>query len=210
MVVALAAGCSDSSGDSETEQIGLSPMAVVSTWLDSLASGDFVDADGLVEPVGLAVLIAVENNLRSDELVAVLEAGIADDALAEYWAGFRDGFGAFRGSPLAAASVGEELAITGADGFISVAVTADGATGRVILRHSGTAWQVDFVGTVGTALVGPLGEYLSSASAGEHGTAIAAAYRDAVVPGLDAAIALDPDNSILVFEAEYIRQLASS
>jgi hypothetical protein len=69
---------------------------------------------------------------------------------------------------------------------------------------------VDFPATVGPALIGPLGQYLASAASGDNAGSIAAAYRDFVTPGLDAALDLDPANTRLQFEAEYIRQLADS
>ena len=88
-------------------------------------------------------------------------------------------------------------------------ISIDDTTGRIILRLTDEGWKVDFAATIGPALVGPLGEYLESALAGEHAVAIADAYRSAVVPALTAVAALELDNSILVFETEYIRQLVS-
>lgn len=187
-----------------------SPVAITSQWLESVAAGDQSAIAGLVEPTGLAVVAAVEGDLRSDELVGLLESGIGESLAAQYWADFRDSFEAFQEAEIADIAVGDATPVPGADSFASIELTTPAATGYAILRNTDAGWQVDFAATIGPALVGPLGDYLASAIAGEHGEAIASAYRDAIVPGLEAALALDPDNTRLEFETEYIRQLADS
>ena len=187
-----------------------SPAAITSQWLESVAAGDQSAIAGLVEPTGLAIVAAVEGGLRSDELAGLLESGIGDSLAAQYWADFRSSFEAFQEAEIADIAVGEATPVSGADSFASVQLKTPSATGYAILRNTGAGWQVDFAATIGPALVGPLGDYLVSAIAGEYGEAIASAYREAIVPGLEAALVLDPENSRLEFETEYIRQLADS
>lgn len=181
----------------------------MAAWLDAVAAADVDRIERLVEPVGLAVVAAVENNLRSDELAGLLADGFSPDLAAEYWAGFRDDFGAIRGSSLSELEIGNEISIPDTSEYAAVEIAAGETTGRVILRSTEQGWQVDFAATVGPALVGPLGEYLEGALTGEHATPIGDAYRFAVVPALAAAATLDQENSVLVFETEYIRQLVS-
>ena len=204
----LLAGCA-SADEGEPPAPSLSPVAATQAWLDALASEDYTAMEELVEPTGLAVVAAVENNLRSDELAGLLESGFTDELHTQYWRGFNESLEAFRDEPLTAVTVGEEIGLAGMVGHTAVVLETDRAVGNVILLETPDGWKVDFVATVGPALMGPLGEYLAAAITGDHAAVIRTAYRDAVVPGLEAALALDQDNNALVFEAEYIRQLAS-
>jgi hypothetical protein len=186
------------------------PADVVSAWLDAVAGQDVAAIESLVEPVGLAVVAAVENNLRSDELAGLLEAGMGEALATEYWTSFRDGFDAIQGESVSGVSVGEPVPIPDARDHTAVSIGTGTTQGRVILRQSVDGWKIDFAATVGPALAGPLGSYLASAMEGDDAEKIAAAYAEAIVPGLDAALALDPANTNLAFETEYIRRLAGS
>lgn len=212
LVIALiaGAGCSAAPGDDSAPPSASDPVQVTSEWLSAVSTGDATRLASLVEPRGLAVVAAVENNLRSDELVGLLESGTTAEPYDGYWAQFASAFAVFSGSGIDELTVGDPIDIPGSDDFIAVALTSQEAAGRVILRQGESGWLVDFSATVGPALVGPLGEYLSAVVSGENAAAIAAAYRDSVVPGLDAVLALEPENSLLEFETEYIRQLAQS
>lgn len=163
----------------------------------------------LVEPHGLAVVAAVESNLPSAEFVALLNSGMSGALGDQYWSQFRDDFSSFSGTALIGLTVGEQRPLS-VPGFTAVALEGGGGSGWLILRQTDAGWQVDFPATMGPSLIGPLGEYLTAAVTGEHAGVIAAAYRDFVTPGLDAALALDPANTRLQFEAEYIRQLAEA
>jgi hypothetical protein len=206
----LLAACGGEAREDAVMSNAESPAAVTNQWLDRVAAGDQSAIAGLVEPTGLAIVAAVEGDLRSDELVGLLESGIGESLAAQYWADFRDSFEAFQDAEIADIAVGEATPVPGADSFTSVELMTPGATGYAILRNTNAGWQLDFAATIGPALVGPLGDYLASAIAGEHGEAIASAYRDAIVPGLEVALVLDPDNTRLEFETEYIRQLADT
>ena len=207
--VLLAACGGEANGDAEVPNTE-SPAAITSEWLENVAAGDSSAIAALVEPTGLAIVAAVEGGLRSGELAGLLESGIGDSLAAQYWAEFRSSFEAFQAIEIADIAVGAATPVSGADSFTSVELTTPSATGYAILRNTEAGWQVDFAATIGPALVGPLGDYLASAIDGEHGEVIASAYREAIVPGLEAALALDPGNSRLEFETEYIRQLADS
>jgi hypothetical protein len=202
------AACSGGQATPTTSIPNQDPVAITGQWVQAIADVDTDTLAAIVEPVGLAVLAGVENDLRSEELIALLE-GPLDAALAEsYWTAFRDDFEAIRGVPVAALIVGVENPIEGVTAFTAVEVSSDETVGRVVVRRAdNSGWQVDMAATVGPALVGPLGEYLLSALDGAHAAAISAAYRSGIVPALDAAIVLDPQNAELVFETEFIRQL---
>lgn len=210
VIALIATSCSGGTEEPVAISEDIAASLVVTQWLEAVVAGDIEALAGLVEPVGLAVLAGVENNVSSNELVGLLNGGFEGDLAAGYWATFRDDFAAIRGGPLDGLTVGEETPIAETPDYLSVAVAMDDTTGHVIVRRSETGWKVDLVATAGPALVRPLGDYLLGALAGDNATEIANAYRTAVVPGLDAAIALDESNSDLVFGTEYLRQLSES
>jgi len=209
MAFVLLAGCGGGSAETTVPGNELEPVEVVTQWLAALGGPDVDALRPLVEPVGLAVTAAVENNVRSDEFAGLLRSGLGDDLAMEYWTSFRDDFEAVHGESLGEVVVGEVVPIPGADGYTAVAISTETSEGRVVLRQAGEGWQVDFVATIGPALVGPLGEYVASALEGEYAIEVVAACGSTVVPGLDAAVALDMGNTNLEFETEYIRQLVA-
>ena len=181
---------------------------VASSWLDAVDAVDLETLNMTVEPVGLVVLAGVENGLEFDAVVALLDRGFDGEMAEGYWRSFRGDFEAIRGASLADLVVGSEDDASRQAGFTAVDVSGETGIGRIGLRRDDVGvWQVDMVATVGPALIGPLGRYLNSALAGDNAEAIIAAFRTGVLPGLEFAVALDPDNSDLVFETEYIRDL---
>ena len=162
-----------------------------------------------MEPQGLAIIAAVESNLRSEELVALLRDGLTPELRSSYWSEFAADFVSFGGVSIADLEIRGAAAVPGFPTHSAVTLRAPDADGILMLRDTEDGWRVDFSASVGPALVGPLGEYLATALSGDHAEEIAAAYRTAVVPGLEAAMALQPDNNRLVFEVEYIRQLSA-
>ncbi len=210
ILLVLLAACGGDVAEDSVVPSTASPATIAGQWLEGVAAGDTAAIAGLVEPTGLAVMAAVEGDLRSDELVGLLESGLGDSLATQYWADFRLSFLSFQGAEIADLAVGDATPISGAEEFTLVGLVAPDATGYTVLRNTTAGWQVDFAATIGPALVGPLGDYLASAIAGEHSETIAGAYRQAIVPGLEAALAIDPDNSRLEFETEYIRQLVGS
>lgn len=207
IIVTLSA-CSSGEPALPVEITDQTPSAVVEEWLDAVADVDAERLGAIVEPIGLAVIAGVENQLASAELVVLLEGGFDGDPARSYWRTFRDDFGSIRGVPIASLVVGGETPVAGEPGFTAVEVSSPDSQGRVIVRRDERgAWRVDMVATVGSALVGPLGTYLLSVLDGADGIAIGDAYKAGIIPALDAAIVLAPENSDLVFETEFIRQL---
>lgn len=208
MIAASACSGGNPEVSTTTTTPGGEPVAVVERWLDAIAASDTETLERLVEPVGLAVLAGVENGLRSDELVALLDTGFGPELSIQYWGSFRRDFEAIRDLSLTSLSVGDENAIAGEPDAVAVEVSSPEGAGLVILRRSVVGeWQVDTAATMGPALIGPLADYLLSALDGANSEAIVAAYREGVIPGLDAAVGADPENTDLAFETEFIRQL---
>ena len=207
--VLLVAGCSGDADVTESTQPEMRPVEVTEQWFEAMSTGDFATAGILVEPVGVAIIAAVESNLRSDELVGLLQDGFPDDLRDSYWSGFRSDFETFSGTEFDQITVGTAQSVAGTSDFISVDLSADTMAGQVFLRNTESGWQIDMSATVGPALVGPLGEYLAAAIDGEHAAEIGTAFSDAIVPGLEAAVAQDTTQTSLAFETEYVRQLAA-
>ncbi len=209
-LVVLLAACSDSEPP-DTGAIDLpEPTAVVGQWLDAIGEVDVSRLELLVEPTGLALLAGVENRIRSAEMASLLDSGVTGQLAQGYWQSFRDEFEVFRSVPVESIVVGEVRPIASTPNHVAVEVSNEEQTALVVLRDNAPlGWQVDVIATFGSGLVGQLREYLESAVAGEYGLTIAEAYSFAVVPGLDAAIALNPNDALLVFETEFIRQLVA-
>lgn len=209
-LILLMAACGDGEPPEPLPDGDMAPVDVVEQWLEAVAEIDVERLEVLVEPVGLAVLAGVENQARSVELVGLVESGVAGPLADGYWRSFRDDFEALRGIGFDAITVGEQLTTSQGPEHVAVEIVIPDQSATVSLRNSESGgWQVDMVATVGAGLAGQLREYLESALDGDYSESIADAYRFAVMPGLDAAIALDPDNALLVFETEFIRQLVS-
>lgn len=213
LVLLLASAVAACSGDRAVDEAAPVeveyPASVVRLWIDTLADARFDDAHALVEPLGLAVVVAVENDLTTDQLATFVEDGVAPELVAAYWSSFGEAFEAFRGLPLASVVVGdtEELSIEGVS-YSAVEISSGEVSGEVIARQQEDgAWQVDMVGTVGAGLAGPMGDYLVNALTSATGEPIAQAFETAVVPGLSAALERNPINRQLVFDIEFIVQV---
>lgn len=207
VLLVVLAGCSGGTSETTTSVPTAAPATVATLWIDAVTDVDVDALAFLVEPVGLAVVAGVENSVSSDEMVGLLSGGFAGDLATGYWTTFRDDFAAIRGVAVESLVVGEEIPVEDMPEFIAVALSADETAGRVILRRGATGWQIDMAASVGPVLVGQLGDYLASAQNGDNAAAITAAYETAIVPALEAAVALDQTNSDLVFGTEYITQL---
>jgi hypothetical protein len=203
----LTTACSSDPAEQTVSEPLQAPVTVTDLWLDAVVAADADALADLVEPVGLAVVAGVENSVSSNEMVGLVNGGFAGDLATGYWTTFRDDFSAIRGGSLDRLVVGEETPIPGAPNYTSVVVSLDDTTGLVILRRTESDWRVDLAATVGPALVGQLGAYLESALSGDNAIPIADAYRDAIIPALDAVVMLDESNSDLVFGNEFMRQL---
>lgn len=210
VLLVVTASCTNG-GETETTVAvtARQPGAAVQQWIDALGAGRDTEAHTLVEPAGLAVVIAVENRLEPDQLATLLTDGIPASLRASYWASFADSFATFRGMALSAVTVGE-AATFDIEGiaFAAVTIRAGDGSGEVITRgaEDGT-WQVDMVATVGPGLASAIADDLPAGLESDGGDAIAAAYHAAVIPGLSAALARDASNRSLVFDIEYIVQL---
>ena len=209
----VVAACSNGEPSEPSQTTSASPAEVVAQWLDSVAAVDPDRLETVVEPVGLAVLAGVENQVRSDEFVALLDAGLAGEMSAAYWRSFRDDFESIRGFEVGEITVGQELPDSLGPDHVAVQISVGEQDSVVLLRKSPEAgWLVDMIATLGSGVVVPLRQYLQSASSGAHAEAIGDAYlftNRVICCYPDAAAMLDPDNALLVFETEFIRQEVS-
>ncbi len=188
------------------QPVDTDPADVVAQWLDAVSTVDGTRLQALVEPVGLVVVAGVENQLRSDEFAALLDTGMTEELSERYWRSFRDDFESIRGLAIDDVAVEGPLPESLGPDHVAVRISSAEQDSYVVLRRSGSAgWQLDMVATLGPGMVVPLREYLESAVKGAYAEAIGDAFRS-VVPSLDAAARLDPDNALLVFETEFIRQ----
>jgi hypothetical protein len=207
-LILVVGACSSGEQPETMSSAQTDPVDVVEQWLGAVAAGDVARLETLVEPIGLAVLAGVENQVRSAEMASLIDRGVTGQLAQGYWQSFRNNFEAFRNIELDAVTVGEERSVTSGLGHVAVEVSTPEQTALVLVRiNEPVGWQVDMVATIGSGFASQLRTYLESTLDGDQAEPIADAYRFAVVPGLDAAIALDPDDALLIFETEFIRQI---
>ncbi len=206
--ILLLAACGDGEPPETIPLDQPEPAEVVELWLQAVDDLDVSALEAVVEPVGLAVLAGAENQIRSDEMAGLIETGVTGGLAQGYWQSFRDDFEAIRDIDIASIVVGEERPVASNPDYVAVTISTPEQSSLVVLQKNyPVGWQIDMVATIGPGLASQLRTYLESALDGEFAEAIADAYRFAVVPGLDAAIPLNPENALLVFETEFIRQL---
>ncbi len=172
----------------QTDDIESAPV-VVEGWLASVEANEFEAATERTYAPTMAIVIALENDLTTEETAAFLTQGIPASVSTAYWSSFRDGFGAFAGYPISALAVGEseEIFSEGVQ-YAAVGVTdaADG-DGTIFTRDE-RARQVDLVATLAPGFVDALLRTYEALPTTPEGDVVRAAYEDAVVPAMWAAI----------------------
>ena len=179
------------------------PQEVVGGWIRAVIASDTVALSELVEPSGLVILAAVENGFTEEETRALLESGIPEELVADYWATFRSGFVDFAGVPLQSIEVGDHDEFQlGRVRFAGVVIrSGDGATSVIVARRD-ERWRVDLIGSFGPAFAAQLRRMLVNLSDSPAAETIRDTYRSDVVPGLLAAFRRAPGNSVLGAELE--------
>jgi len=211
VAVVLVAACGSDAAPTTTAAPAF-PSVVVDVWLDALNSGDYTTAAGHVEPVGAAIVLAVENGLSDDELAELLESGGTDELAATFWASFREDFALFAGVGLEDLVVGRHCDITvDGDSFASVSVDLDGEEGWVLTRAGRDGvWQVDLLATMGGAFVPLVFDRVATLGEGTAGDLIAEAISTTALASLDAAGVAYPDDVRLETETARIRLVLST
>lgn len=183
-VVSLATGCG--STEDETEA---SPPAVVAGWAEAIDQRDFEVASAAVYEPSFIIILAAENDLPAPETADMLRDGVPAAVAAAYWTTFRAGFDTFAGHPISTLNVGasEEIEAGGVAWAVLPASAQDDASAPVFTRRE-DAWLIDLIATLARGFVDPLAAYLDSLPDDEDGDAVRAAYDEAVVPALWAAM----------------------
>jgi hypothetical protein len=183
----LASACSGEAADPMAV-----PPQVVANWFDAVEAGDIEAAGASVVAGSLAVVLAVENDLTSEQLAVLAADGVPADAASAYWASFRDGFSAFAGRPMSTLAVGDynefesegeqyaAVEVTGTSGAVTTVFTRLGDDGM---------WEVDLVASLGSGFVGHLRASHAVLPVGEEGSAARDVYREIVEPAMWAAMA---------------------
>ena len=185
------------------------PSIVVDVWLDALAAGDYESAALHVEPVGAAIVLAIENDLSDEELAELLESGWTAELVESFWSSFREGFAVFSGTALGGLAVGRhtELAV-GETTFAVVTVDVDGSDGWILTRaDTAGVWRVDLLATMGGAFVPLVFDRVAMLGPGAAGDLIRRAIAGSALESLDAASLAYPEDVRLETEIARIRQL---
>lgn len=201
IVVIVAAGCSDDGGD--TTEASQFPTGSVRSWFDALEVDDPTAALELTYDQSMVVIIAVENEMDTEEVSSFLRRGVTDESATRYLGDFAGALRDRYGSSLNDVTVDGYSQI--GETYAAVAVTGDGPATIMTRRAPGGLWQVDLVGTLGPALVGQIRTLLESAGEDEDGNTIREAFESEILPSLDAAAASDPENFGLASEIRVMK-----
>ena len=185
------------------------PTAVVRDWLDAVASGDLVTIGSSVDETSAVIVIAAENDYSVGELGALLDGGLSEGVASTYWGSFEDSFREFRGISLASLVVGdfEMLDVESGEYAAVRLISSEGSTDIVALRGEDGQWRIDMVATFGPALIRLLRAMLDDAAGDPNGAVVRSGFSRAVLPGLEAAIELDREDTLLQSELGAMRVL---
>lgn len=195
LLLAAAACGGDAADTTEPSQF---PTGSVRSWFDALEAGNTEDALELTYDTSMLVILSAENALDPGQVGSLLRRGATEESSAEYIGSFGSALRDRYGSSLSAVSVDGFTGI--GEHYAAVEVTGEGGATIMLRQTAEGLWQVDLVGTVGPALIGQLRSLLESAGDGEDGDTIRDAFRDDVVPSLEAAADHDPQNLTLAAE----------
>lgn len=209
-IAALVAACGSDGGEEPQESTPAFPSVAVDEWLDALVDGDTAGASASVEPVGVAIVLALENDLGDDQMAELLESGLSPQLEASFWSSFAADFTVFAGGPLDEVVVGRHADLATEQGSFAVVQIERGAgRGSVVTRGSPAGgWSVDLLATLGGAFAPLLFERLADVDpASAAGRVILDAMRRSGLESLEAGAAAAPDDERLAAEVERIRRL---
>ena len=179
------------------------PRETVAAWIDAVIASDAQALTGLVEPVGLVMLAAVENRFTNEEIAALLGEGLSMDLIDEYWTSFRRGFADFAGVPIQSIEVGgHQEFMLGEVPFASIVIMSGDGVTSVMTSKRGERWRLDLIGSFGTAFAAQLRRMLVNLPDTPAANTIRDAFRSDIVPGLLAALRRAPGNRLLSGELE--------
>ena len=204
-VVAVSACGTGSPTVSTFERI---PTAVAFDWLNAVSAAEGDSIAAVVEPHGLVIVAAAENNYSMEQTASLLQSGFTEGLAANYWQSVREEFSGFAGVPFRDLEVGvyEEFD-SGAERYAVVTLRSPGGDGSLVTSSGADGWKVDMAATVGPAFAAQIRTIAEGLDDTASSALIAQALREAVLPGLAAAAVLDPDNGDLAREIERIRHL---
>ncbi len=206
VLVLVAAACGDR--DADTTEPSQFPTGSVRSWFDALAVNDSAAALELTHQESMLVVLAAENDMEIPQVAALLRRGATAESAARYLADFTIALRSRYGGNLAEVAVDGFAQIT--DTYAAVTVTGEGPATIITRRAPGGLWQVDFVGTLGPALITQIRELLEGAGEGEDATTLRDSFETGVIPALEAAAVHDPENLTLASEIRAIKALLGS
>lgn len=186
------------------------PSVAVDEWLDALVGGDAVEASARVEPIGVSLILGIENDLSDDELAELLESGWTSELQRSFWSSFSADFAVFAGGPLDELVVGRHTDLATPSGRFALVRIEQGAGGGSVVTRAAPdgTWAVDLLATLGGAFAPLLFERLTDVDpADPAGTLILGAMRTTGLESLEAGTTADPDDARLATELERIRRL---
>ena len=110
LIAVVSASCTSTP---EPDEALSTPEGAVVSWFEAIDSGDAEAASQAIHPESLALILAIENDISTEQLADHLSAGVPLDLQSSYWRSFSRGFTDFASKPISTLSVGR------ADRFVS-------------------------------------------------------------------------------------------
>lgn len=184
LVAVACSGSDEPSGHS-------TPERAVVAWFDAIDAGDSQAATDAVHDEGLALILAIENDLDLGTTASYLDNGIPAAVRNAYWASFAEGFSTFASRPISTLTVGESSVFT-AEGWEYAAVAVSGGVGAdsmVFTRQTDDgSWEVDIVATLADGFASLLVDLYDGLDGSDDAAVVRAAYAETVVPAMWAAM----------------------
>ena len=195
-------------GSTESSSFDRIPTAIAFDWLNAVGAGESDQIAAVVEPNGLVILAAAENSYSMEETAALLQSGFTETLATTYWSTFRQEFAGFAGVPFEDLEVGVYEEFDAAETrYAVVTIRGQAGDGTLVTASTPEGWRIDMAATVGPAFATQIRQMAEGLDDTSASVIVARALRTDVLPGLQAASQLDPDNIQLADEIDQIEQI---
>jgi hypothetical protein len=189
LIAVVSASCSSTP---EPDEALSTPEGAVVTWFEAIDSGDAEAASYAIHPESLALILAIENDISTEQLADHLSAGVPLEIQSSYWRSFSLGFTDFAAKPISTLSVGRaDRFVSEGEDFASIPISGGPGSDSVVIarmRADGT-WEVDMVASLGDGFSKLLLERYDELGSDEAAARVRLAYIEVVAPSMWAAMA---------------------
>jgi hypothetical protein len=191
-VVLMAVICASCASSPEPDEALSTPEGAVVTWFEAIDSGDVEAASHAIHPESLALILAIENDISTEQLAGHLSSGVPLGMQSSYWRSFSLGFTDFASKPISTLSVGRaDRFVSEGENFASVPISGGPGSDSIVIarmRADGT-WEVDMVASLGDGFSKLMLERYDELGSDQAAARVRLAYVEVVAPSMWAAMA---------------------